>query len=149
MRRGSRHPEYAWLHWARELPRQFVPAGYRSSLPPDWVHWLAFRLNQTCPGCGTPVCRPRRKGPAATGRGGGPHGFHLDHLDGDASNGHALNFQWLCPIASANPRPRPQSAPISHPHHPNPNPNPNPNARPGASTPNSDPNLHPYPDPQP
>ena len=74
MRRGSRHPEYAWLHWARELPRQFVPAGYRSSLPPDWVHWLAFRLNQTCPGCGTPVCRPRRKGPAATGRGGGPHG---------------------------------------------------------------------------
>lgn len=71
-----------------------MPAGYRSALPPVWVHWLAFRLNQWCPGCEREVLRPRRPGSVGQ-RGGGPVGFQLDHVDGDASNGHALNFQWL------------------------------------------------------
>ena len=76
------------------MPRQFVPAGYRTSLPCVWRRWLAFRLNRVCPGCGKEVRRPRR--PGQSGKGGGPIDFQLDHKNGDASDGHASNFQWLC-----------------------------------------------------
>ena len=93
-RRGPMHPEHEWWAWALTLPKQFVPSGYRSTLAYVWRRWLAFRLNRTCPGCGKEARRTRRRG--QRGQGGGPSGFELDHRDGDASNGHASNFQWLC-----------------------------------------------------
>jgi len=32
-RRGPMHPEHAWWAWALALPKQFVPSGYRTTLP--------------------------------------------------------------------------------------------------------------------
>ena len=85
-------PNWAWLAWLRTLKDcdlEFVPDGYRTTLPRVWRFFLAYALNAECPCCKVPLSRHRVAA-------GGPFGAALDHRDGDCSNGHISNFWWVC-----------------------------------------------------